>query len=136
MLVRTASMRRLLRRFYRVPTIYVLSKNKKKYHNFPSENYHFTAVKTCSVLNGRVCVMLVVRCLDNIYNLSLFLSLSVFLSFSFSLSLSLSLSLSILSFCPLSLCHEINSYCCIWCISCCYVLNNLENSINLKTLKL
>ena len=30
-----------VRRFYRVPTIYVMSKNKKKYHNFSYENYYF-----------------------------------------------------------------------------------------------
>ena len=28
-----------------VSTIYVLSKNKKKYHNFSPESYHFSAVK-------------------------------------------------------------------------------------------
>ena len=54
-LVRTAS----LRRFYRVPTINVLSKNKKKktHYNFSSENYFFTAVKNCCILHGRVFVM-------------------------------------------------------------------------------
>ena len=29
----------------------------EKYHNFPSENYHFTAVKNRSILHRRVFVM-------------------------------------------------------------------------------
>ena len=34
-----------------------LSINKKKYHNFSFENYHFTAVNYCRILHGCVCVM-------------------------------------------------------------------------------
>ena len=53
-LVRTA----VLRRFKRVPTIYVLSKNKKniKIRNI-SQLFIFTAVKYCSILHRHVCVM-------------------------------------------------------------------------------
>ena len=54
-LVRTAS----LRRFKRVPTINVLSKNNK---NIKKKNHLkmniFTAVKYCCILHGRVFVML------------------------------------------------------------------------------
>ena len=39
--VRTASPMR----FYRVPTIYVLSKNKQKYQNFSAENFQFLKLK-------------------------------------------------------------------------------------------
>ena len=51
-LVRTAS----LRRFKRVPTIKVLSKNKNSIKN-ASEIMIFTAVNYCSILHGHVCVM-------------------------------------------------------------------------------
>ena len=40
-----------------VPTIYVLSKNKKKVNIFSTKNYHFTAVKYYSILHGHVFVM-------------------------------------------------------------------------------
>ena len=43
----------------RVPTIYVLSKNKKKYQNFHLKIIIFTAVKYCSILHGHVCVMII-----------------------------------------------------------------------------
>ena len=52
-LVRTAS----VRRFKRVPTIYVLSKNKNIIKNFHLKIIFFTAVKYCCILHGRVCVM-------------------------------------------------------------------------------
>ena len=52
-LVRTASMRR----FKRVPTIYVLSKNKKMSHFFHLKIQVFTSVKYCSILHGRVFVI-------------------------------------------------------------------------------
>ena len=47
-LVRTAS---------RVPTFYVLSKNKKKVTFFHLKLQVFTAMKNCSILHGRVIVM-------------------------------------------------------------------------------
>ena len=34
----------------------MLSKNKKKYHKFSSENYHFTAVKNHCILHRNVIV--------------------------------------------------------------------------------
>ena len=52
-LVRTASSRR----FWRVLTIYVLSRNMKKYQNFLSENFHFLVVKCSVYLNRHVFVM-------------------------------------------------------------------------------
>ena len=52
-LVRTASMRR----FYRVPTIYVLSKNLKIVNINQPKIVIFTAVKNCCMLHGRVFVM-------------------------------------------------------------------------------
>ena len=52
-LVRTAP----VRRFYRVPTIYVLSKNKKIITIFHLQIIFFTAVQNCSILHGHVCVM-------------------------------------------------------------------------------
>ena len=54
-LVRTAS----LRQFKRVPTIYVLSKNKKNITIVHLKFIIFTAVKYCSIgiLHGHVCVM-------------------------------------------------------------------------------
>ena len=52
-LVRTAS----VRRFQRVPTINVLSKNKKKIKFFYLKITIFTTVKYCSILHGHVCVM-------------------------------------------------------------------------------
>ena len=52
-LVRTAS----LRRFQRVPTIYVLSRNVKKYQEFLCENFQFLEVKFSIYLNRRVFVM-------------------------------------------------------------------------------
>ena len=45
----------------RVPTINDLSKNKKKYHIFLSENYFVTALELFSTLHGDVCVMAVRR---------------------------------------------------------------------------
>ena len=33
------------------------SKNKKNIRKFSYENYHFTAVKYCSIVHGHVCVM-------------------------------------------------------------------------------
>ena len=53
-LVRTAS----LRRFLRVPTINVLSKNKQNIRFFHLKIIVFTAVKYCCILHGRVCVMI------------------------------------------------------------------------------
>ena len=53
-LIRTAS----LRRFRRVPTIYVLSKNTKNITIFHLKIIIFIAVKFCSILHGRVCVMM------------------------------------------------------------------------------
>ena len=41
----------------RTVTIHVLSKNKKKCHNFSSENYDFYSRENCSLLHGRVFVM-------------------------------------------------------------------------------
>ena len=38
--------------------VYVLSKNKKNIIFFPYENYFFTTVKNCSILHGRVFVMI------------------------------------------------------------------------------
>ena len=58
-LVRTAS----LRRFYRIPTIYVLSKNKKNITIFHLKIIIFTAVKNCCILHGRVFV--IIRCSDS-----------------------------------------------------------------------
>ena len=52
-LVRTASMRR----FERVPTTNVLSKNKKNITIFNLKIIFFTAVKNCIILHGRVFVM-------------------------------------------------------------------------------
>ena len=40
-----------------MPTIYVLSKNKKNVTFFSSDNSSFTAVKNCSILHGSVIVM-------------------------------------------------------------------------------
>ena len=40
------------------PQSMLLSKNKKT-HNFSFVNYHLTAVKNCSILHSRVCVMIV-----------------------------------------------------------------------------
>ena len=60
-LVRTAS----ARRFYkRVPTIYILSKNKKKITFFHLNITFFTTVKYCSILHGHVCVMYTSLCVD------------------------------------------------------------------------
>ena len=56
-LVRTAS----LRRFYRVPTHYVLSKNKKNVTFFHLKIQVFTALKYCSIWHGRVFVMMDVK---------------------------------------------------------------------------
>ena len=52
-LVRTASMRR----FYRVPTIYVLSKNMQIVKKIQLKNVIFTAMKNRCILHGRVFVM-------------------------------------------------------------------------------
>ena len=52
-LVRTASPRR----FYRVPTIHVLSRYMKKYQSFLPENFQFLEVKFSVYLNRRVFVM-------------------------------------------------------------------------------
>ena len=52
-LVRTAS----LRRFYSVPTIYVLSKNMKNITIFHLKIIIFTAVKYHSILHGHIGVM-------------------------------------------------------------------------------
>ena len=52
-LVRTASPRR----FYQVPTIYVLSRNMKNIRIFLSENFQFLVVKISMYLNRRVFVM-------------------------------------------------------------------------------
>ena len=48
-----------MRRFQRVPTIYVLSKSMKiqNCQNNLTENYHFTAVKNRCILHGHVFVM-------------------------------------------------------------------------------
>ena len=48
---------RTLRRFQRVHTINVLSKNKKNITIFHLKIIFFTAVKNCSILHGRVFVM-------------------------------------------------------------------------------
>ena len=40
-----------------VPTIYVLSKNKKNIKNFHLKINIFTAVKYCSILHGQFCVI-------------------------------------------------------------------------------
>ena len=40
-----------------VPTIYVLSKNKKNITFFYQKNTIFTAVKNCRILHRHVCVM-------------------------------------------------------------------------------
>ena len=56
-LVRTAS----LRRFSRVPTIYVLSKSKKNITIFHLKIIIFTLVKYCCILHGRVCAMILLR---------------------------------------------------------------------------
>ena len=40
-----------------VPTINVLSKNKKNIKKFHLKIIIFTAVKYCSILHGHVCVM-------------------------------------------------------------------------------
>ena len=53
-LVRTAS----LRRFLRVPTIYVLSKNMKKVKDIKLKIVIFTAVKNRCILHGHVFVMI------------------------------------------------------------------------------
>ena len=45
-----------------VPTIYVLSRNMKKYHNFLSENFHFLVVKFSVYLNRRVFLMRDLEC--------------------------------------------------------------------------
>ena len=62
-LVRTAS----LRRFLRVPTINVLSKNKKKYYKLSSENNHFYSreilqyiTRTC-LRNDNVTIVLIMN---------------------------------------------------------------------------
>ena len=52
-LVRSAS----VRRFLRVPTIYVLSKNKKNIKSFHLKIKIFTVLKNCCILQGRVFVM-------------------------------------------------------------------------------
>ena len=52
-LVRTAS----ARRFYRVPTIYVLSRNMKNIRMFYLKNCHFFGVKFSVYLNRHVFVM-------------------------------------------------------------------------------
>ena len=52
---------RTLRRFLRVPTINVLSKNKKNIKNFHLKMNICTAVKYCCILNGRVCVMTILH---------------------------------------------------------------------------
>ena len=52
-LVRIAS----LRRFERVPTINVLSKNKKNVKKFHLKMNIFTAVKYCCISHGHACVM-------------------------------------------------------------------------------
>ena len=44
-------------RFLRVPTINVLSKNKKNIKTIHLKMNIFTAVKYCCILHGRVCVM-------------------------------------------------------------------------------
>ena len=54
-LVRTASLRRFVRRFKRVPTIYA---KIRKYYNFYLKIITFTAVKNHCVLHGRVFVMM------------------------------------------------------------------------------
>ena len=46
-----------MRRFKRVPTIYVLSKNKKLITIFHLKIIIFIAVKYCCILHGHVCVM-------------------------------------------------------------------------------
>ena len=56
-LVRTAS----LRRFLRVPTIYVLSKNKKNVQFFYLNFFFFTAVKNRCILYGHFFVMYTVK---------------------------------------------------------------------------
>ena len=48
-LVRTAS----VRRFYRVPTIYVFEQKYEKYQNFLCENFQFLVVKFSIYLNRR-----------------------------------------------------------------------------------
>ena len=47
-----------LRRFLRVLTTYVLSKNKKNIKIFQLKIIIFTAVKNCCILHGRVFVMM------------------------------------------------------------------------------
>ena len=46
------------RRFKRVPTIYILSRNMKKISEFLSENFQFWVVKFSIYLNRRVFVMI------------------------------------------------------------------------------
>ena len=53
-LARTA----LPRWFERVPTIYVLSKNKKKINKQSTENFNFYDLRKICILHGRVFVML------------------------------------------------------------------------------
>ena len=42
----------------RVPTIYVLSKNKKKYQKFSAENFSFFTAKNLCLSHGQVFTML------------------------------------------------------------------------------
>ena len=46
-----------MKRFYRVPTIYVLSKNKDNIIIFHLKINIFIAVKYCCIFHGRVCIM-------------------------------------------------------------------------------
>ena len=51
-----------MRRFLRVPTIFVLSKNKKNITNFHLKIIIFRAVKYCSLLHRLVFLMIFVCC--------------------------------------------------------------------------
>ena len=59
MIVNSAS----LRRFYRVPTISVLSKTKENVTNFHLKNIVFTALKKCSILNVIIILLEMVSAL-------------------------------------------------------------------------
>ena len=65
-----------MRRFLRVPTIYVLSKNKKNGKSFQPKNFHrselsFVGIKTPSILYRRVYIMLAAVLLDENATLSM-----------------------------------------------------------------
>ena len=72
-----------MRRFKRVPTIYVFEQKYENYQNFSFENFHFLVVKISVYLNRHVFVMVAynfVLNLNAIYALYMLLFILVLLS--------------------------------------------------------